>query len=189
MMVIPLAEKRIRGLRVDIVARDEKGREVARKNVTSSFMLGFFAILFTQLSGTNAPITVKDTTGTARTLSGSQGTNTYAGINVGTGTVPSVPDQSNVETMIANGSGSGQLVYGSTTFGLGVSGNKITLTISISFTNSSGADITATEVGLFTHAISTSGTEAFIVDRTLMSLPFPAGQMTNVAYELSSQVA
>ena len=74
-------------------------------------------------------------------------------IKVGTSDIPFSANGTALGALIADGSGSGELVYGAMP-GVGtvepfVSGNKTKMSITREFTNNSGADITVREVGLF----------------------------------------
>jgi hypothetical protein len=72
-------------------------------------------------------------------------------ILVGNGLLSNPYNAYNLASPISNGSGAGQLVYGSITFpsGITISSNKAYFIVSQSYTNSSGYTITITEVGIY----------------------------------------
>ena len=71
-------------------------------------------------------------------------------IQVGSGTQSNPFNANSLAAPIANGSGTGQLIYGSVSVpsNITVSGNEAYFTISQAFNNSSGATVTITEVGI-----------------------------------------
>jgi len=71
-------------------------------------------------------------------------------IQVGSGTRSNPFNAYSLAAPIANGSGTGQLIYGSVSVpsNITVSGNEAYFTISQAFNNSSGATVTITEVGI-----------------------------------------
>ncbi len=106
----------------------------------------------------HANINIKTTTGgstghnpstdaTFRAQLGSTG-----GIQVGTGATAVTADDFQIETLIANGSGSGQMVYALAVAYEGILGTPTGYTVLYerTFTNSSGASITINEVALYT---------------------------------------
>jgi hypothetical protein len=71
------------------------------------------------------------------------------GIRVGSGTTTPTPNDYNLASPIAHGTGSGQLVYGAVTVeDVLINGNTISFRIIRTFSNSSGATVTVNEIGL-----------------------------------------
>ena len=79
-------------------------------------------------------------------------------IQVGSGSQSNPFNAYNLASPIANGSGSGQLAYGtpSVSPNINVSGSSAYFTISQTFNNSSGGTITITEVGIITQVQGTT---------------------------------
>jgi hypothetical protein len=117
--------------------------------------------------------TVKDTGGTDRTTATSAtnlstnwivaaggGVVTH-GIVVGTGTDAEAITNNALQTLIAHGTGSGQLSYGAVAVGAATAvGSSAEITVTRSMTNGSGSIVTAQEFGLyiqFTYTTSTTG--------------------------------
>ena len=72
------------------------------------------------------------------------------GIVVGTGDTAVTNTDYQLETQIANGTGAGQLTYGSVTVGgAAVVGANVDLEVKRTFTNGSGDTITVTEAGIY----------------------------------------
>jgi hypothetical protein len=82
------------------------------------------------------------------------------GIVVGSGTSSNAYNMHNLAAPISNGSGTGQLVYGSLSVptSFTTSSNEVYFIISQMFTNNSGGTITITEVGILLYLQSTSAT-------------------------------
>jgi hypothetical protein len=96
--------------------------------------------------------------------------NTNIGIVVGTGTTQMSPDDYALEAQIAEGTGTDQLNYGACTVGaVTVDGNISTVSVSRSFTNNSGADITISEVGLIVQP--RYGTGYILITRDVLTTP------------------
>ena len=73
-----------------------------------------------------------------------------AGIAVGTGTTAEANANRDLVTKITHGVGVGQLSYGSMAFvSAAITGANVDLVFTRPFTNSSGADITVQEIGIF----------------------------------------
>lgn len=71
------------------------------------------------------------------------------GIVVGTGTTKVTMDDYTLQAKVAHGGGAGQLNYGGGSLSAPeVNGNVITMRLERTFNNTSGADITVTEIGI-----------------------------------------
>lgn len=118
-------------------------------------------------------------------------------IVVGTGDTPFSADDYALDTLIANGSGSGELshlttVRGALTYDSSVGAEKWTMAISRIFNNNSGGDITVKEAGLYTTSFdfpfySISMTEPIYNERSVLSstVPVPNGGQLTVTYNIS----
>jgi hypothetical protein len=140
----------------------------SRKRTCRSFTIGFLKILEYLMShsygGVGSSVTIVDTGGSNRIVTADNGSSQLAyrvfacecpgnvttyGLQVGTGTTAVTTSDHVIETLIAHGSGAGQLNYGSTTVGGAVdAGSGCTLTISRQFGNASGNTITIKELTL-----------------------------------------
>ena len=79
---------------------------------------------------------------------GSKVTETNFGLRVGTGTTPVTPEDYELETIIAHGTGSGQMLYSAQTYeAVEVISNTSRFRITRVFTNNSGASISVKEIG------------------------------------------
>jgi hypothetical protein len=129
------------------------------------------------------------------------------GIVVGTGTATPTPMDYKLGSQIANGTGSGQLVYGSHTVSptpatsgiaggtstptsglLTISGNTTSFQISRLFTNSSGNAITVSEVGIIVEAtLNSNNTGYVLILHDLLSSPvtMQSGGTIQVTYTIS----
>jgi len=129
------------------------------------------------------------------------------GIVVGTGTATPTPMDYKLGNQIQNGTGSGQLVYGAhaisptpATSGLAngtstpssglltISGNTTSFQISRTFTNSSGASITVSEIGIIVEAtLNSNNTEYVLILHDLLSSPVTIqnGGAITVTYTIS----
>lgn len=181
-----------RGLTVKVTAvNKETGEKLYEKEVTSSWLLGFFSMLYVMISGSNSNVATTDTGGQTFALEPAANTFRLNNFQVGTGNTANIPDQGHMQTPIGNGVGAGQLVYGAISIAYAVVGNTINFTITRPFTNSSGAQIVATEIGLTSGGTLFNGDAAhfWVIERTLVNIPFPAGNTVTVTYTISSTVA
>jgi len=121
-----------------------------------------------------------------------QGDSSY-GIVVGTGTATPTPKDYALGSQISNGTGSGQLEYGSHTFiptsgSVIISGNTAYFQIIRTFVNQSGASITVTETGIIVKVNSSSGTtQTSLIVHDLLSSPItiPNGSVLQITYTIS----
>ena len=137
--------------------RDPCGRLVSRrKERLHSFVRGFLDLLYAQMENTGK--TVVDIGGTGRTVAGSPSNFNqvvYAGddgdgLLVGTGTTAVAIGDYSIETLIAHGSGSGQLDYKvQTLVDPATVGSSRSFEIRRLFENKSGASITINEWALY----------------------------------------
>lgn len=177
-------------LKIEI--RDKNGKLVSSEEKRcKSFLIAFLKTLETQLRQTN--VTIIDTGNVARSV-GPHATNfwtiagvgiTTQGILVGTGTTPPTNSDYAMETLIAHGSGAGELSYGSQSHvTTGIVGENVDLQLVRAFTNSSGATITIREVGL---ANERSGPWYFLLIRDSVEKPVLDGQTATATYTLRTK--
>jgi len=125
------------------------------KKPADSLIRQFVDTIRCEWEGTSTT-TIKDTGGFSRSESYTQYFRTNAaaadvnfGILVGTGTNAVTISDFQLQTKIANGTGSGQLLYQATVISaVTVVGSDAYITVSRNFNNNSGASITIQEVGL-----------------------------------------
>jgi len=148
--------------RYRVVVRDAKGKIMRIEEAPSkSFILNFLYVWWVCLNlNTSASISSVNGSGQETTmtpdepmgwaswagpLSGMQ----YTGIQVGSGTSSPSASSPYLESLILNGTGSGQLTYGTNTVtSPSISSNPATLQITNTFTNNSGGSVTVGEIGL-----------------------------------------
>jgi len=150
-----------------VIVTDKNGKVVLRKRYKSrSFVVGFLNALYADFSSANNFSTPN--------------------IVVGSGTVkPSITD-TGLTSQIGNGTGAGQLQYGTdslTTPVTNVSTNTGSFTWSKSFTNGSGGNVTVSEVGAYANA---SLTTYFILHDLLPSpITLSPNQVLTVVYTIT----
>jgi hypothetical protein len=154
-----------------IVVRDKNGKVVSRFKKKSHSPTSNFIGLMLPLSWYNATGNTWSIVDTSNTSNGWQPTLSWfgygiaypnssynlptypLGIAVGSGTSSNPYSMYNLAAPISNGSGTGQLLYGSfsvpTSFT--INGNEAYFIISQMFTNNSGATITISEVGILVY--------------------------------------
>jgi len=182
---------------IEALVKDKKGRVTRRlKRKSHSFVANFIKCLAVQLAMGKETIT--DTGGTAREPrpdGGNLGANagsgvTSYGIQVGTGTNAVSINDTALQTIIAHGTGTGQLQYGAVTFGATACDTaKCECTITRNFANASGGDITVYELGLVL-AMVDGGVQKYLVARDVVStgITVPNGQTLTVNYKIRATV-
>jgi len=188
---------------VEVTVKDKNGKTIKyHKQRSHSFVANFLDIIANGFvnTGSGASI-VYDFTSVAGTTSGTINTpflnagsgNSSYGIVVGTGTTPPTALDYKLENQIANGTGSGQLEYGSHSFNpssgtVATSGNTSSIQISRQFTNGSGTSITVSEVGMITIVNNTSGTQYYVlIVHDLLSSPITVANLSvlQITYTIS----
>lgn len=154
-------------------------------------------------------VTLTDTGGATRTIVyfGTYGDGPYSsyvgyvmagsgndafGIQVGTGTTTPTNTDYSLQSKIANGTGSGQLVYGSqqeTDPAITAEGN-VDFLLTRDFTNSSGATITVNEIGVVIRVYDTGGSARyFLILRDVVTAhDVLNGETLTVQYKLRTTV-
>jgi hypothetical protein len=163
---------------------DAHGRLV--KNFSApghSYVQAMAGLLVALMSRAASPVTIPivDTGGVSRAVIGSGTSGYYAfrcnagagvvtnGIVAGTGTNAVTESDNALQTLIAHGTGSGQLSYGAVGFTApATAGSTTSFTISRTLTNSSAGSITIREIGLYAQGYyaSTPGFFCIIRDTT-----------------------
>jgi len=126
--------------------------------------------------------TSRDPAGGAVRVNGPAGNANYGPV-VGTGTGAFSWDNYALTTLIAHGTGAGQLSYGATTFNApATSGNDRYYEVIRTFQNNSGGDITVNEIGLY----ATNGTYYWCFARDVLGtgVTVPNGQTLTVTYKI-----
>lgn len=142
--------------RITVMVSETDGRIISRRTFPSrSYLIGFMQILACQM-GQSGVLTALDTGNVSRTLAtnagnlGTQASGNARGIVVGTGTTAVTASDIALQTIIASGSGAGQLTYGAETQGTpAVSGANSVWTLQRIFTNNSAGSITVKEIGMY----------------------------------------
>lgn len=190
--------------RYTVIVRDKRGRIVARRSgLSKSFVKNMLIALLSAFQ--NADKTAVDVNGssTTITLAGTGYSHTPLSINagddsdvfgivVGSGTTSPTPDDYNLESKIAHGTGAGQLDYDTHTFTeVSVSGSESLFEVARSFKNLSGGDVTVSEVGIIAqNHRSDIGTHYFLVARDVLASPVtvPDGGSLTVKYTIKAAV-
>jgi hypothetical protein len=191
---------------IEFEVRDKDGKLIQKGKFPAKSWVGNIIRLLNALWGTwatpttgspymySTPTVLLDTTNTARALclwttdSGACGGaapagNTSAGILVGASDAPVSLGQFNLQSLIAHGTGSGQLLYGATSVeSLTIDGTYY-FRIVRTFTNNSGATITVREIGLFLKPLA----QSFMFARDVLASPInvPNGSTLTLRYVIS----
>lgn len=177
---------------------DKNGNIIAERKweEANSLVQAFPAILSCLMFGVTVG-SVPDTTNTNRTvtvnsaflITGGTAGVTTTGILAGTGSTPVAITNYAMETLIAHGTGAGQLQY--STYNLAipwtVSGGDAYFVSERTLTNGSGGNITINEVGYAVRSTTTS-TQLFLIDRTLPT-PYTVNNGTGVIISYKWQVS
>jgi len=143
-----------------VVVRDRHGKVIARERRRSrSFLKQWNQLMFVQM--TNAPLAgadqIYDMNGVLKSIGEDDSNfrmeshNSYTGIMCGTGDTPVAIDDYQLEALIANGSGAGQLqnVAMAIIGDVALDGSSAKFVVSRSPLNWSGGDITVKEIGIY----------------------------------------
>jgi len=211
-------------IKLTAIVKDKDGKIIKQhKQHSHSFLMNFLANLAELMANSYNDITnwyaYRSTNGTWWTIASvaanageifatfdSANDSTY-GIVVGTGTSPPTPMDYQLENQIKNGTGSGQLVYGShlvsptpassalqgsssepATGILTPSGNTTSFQMSRTFQNLSGASITVSEVGVIIEQLGNGGTVIqVLIIHDLLSSPItvPPNAVLTIVYTIS----
>ena len=172
--------------------RDSRGRVIDRgRKRAESFVQGFIGLLCNKMAQTS--ITIKDTGGTDRSTPASNvtlavnagvGVITF-GVVVGTGTNAVAITDYALQTLIAHGTGAGQLSYGAVSVTDWVqAGADCYFTVARTVTNNSGGSITVEEVGLYTKY----GSYYVCSDRTLLTKAIADAASATFTYTVKATV-
>ena len=157
------------GAVLDWQVRDIKTGKITSHGIkkAESFVRQFLDLLLVKFinSGPAGFIQIKDIGGVYRDIANTSlnfstnapTSNVSYGIIVGTGnTAPTITDYV-IQTIIAHGSGAGQMQYGGVTYGLPASDSTTSqFTITRNFANASVGSITVNEIALYVRALSAS---------------------------------
>jgi len=181
-------------IRLTITVKDKDGKIIkVHKQKSHSFVANFLNILGNQFyniyNNNNAIYNVTNTSGSegemnyAMNMNDSSNDSTY-GIIIGTGKTAPAPGDYEMESQITNGTGSGQMQYGSHTFNpssgtVNISSSTSSFQISRQFTNNSGSSITVSEVGIIINAPFTNGTVVqVLIVHDLLSSPITVANLS-----------
>jgi len=157
-----------------VIVTDKNGKVVLRKRQRSrSFVVGFLNAFYNVMSGANNNDFLEN-----------------PDIVVGSGTAKPTISDTGLESQISNGTGAGQLQYGSdslTTPVANTNTNTGSFTWSKSFTNGSGGNVTVSEVGAYiTTLIASTSTTWFILHDLLPSpITLSPNQVLTVVYTVT----
>jgi len=150
-----------------VIVTDKDGKVVYRRRYKSrSFVVGFLNALYSDFTGANYF--------------------SSPNIVVGSGTAKPTINDTGLESQIGNGTGAGQLQYGTdslTTPVANTNTNTGSMTWSKSFTNGSGGNVTVSEVGAY---VNVGGTNYFILHDLLPSpITLSPNQVLTVVYTIT----
>jgi hypothetical protein len=173
--------------RLHLIVRDRKGRIHSDEHVDPKSPTYNWGRCM-QYMIENGPVTARDTTDTDRAsqtpnLNGAIA-GVIRGIVLGTGATAATRSDYVMETLIAHGSGTGQLEYGATTYYTDYYGSAAEpplFKFVRTFVNNSGAEITVKEFGLYAY----DSPYSFLMDRSVVNVAVPNGSTLTVEYEFS----
>lgn len=185
-----------------ITISNAKTGKVEKTFKANSLVNAFAGILCAGYSASlaSAGITVQDTGGTNRNLYSSSayqygtprmdagaGVTTY-GIVVGSGSSAVTVSDYQLGTLIAHGTGAGQLTYGAVELpaNFTISGSDAYFRFSRTLTNGSGGNVTINEIGLYGRTFAT--TWYFLIDRTLSTVVLADTDAKVITYEFKVTV-
>jgi len=164
----------------------------SKRFICRSFVSQFLQAVFSQTHW-KARLVLQDTSMNQQTINGnsglttnaSTGTDTY-GILVGTGTNAVTIGDYALQTKIAHGTSSGQLQYGTVSYGAPASDStKTTYRTTRVFTNNSGSTVVVTEIGLVFQATNTAPTTTYFLGmRDTTSISISNGQQLTLNYNM-----
>jgi len=169
-----------------------------------SFVLQFLqhieAMIAHAYGGAADSVTIKDTGGTNRSVTGSVYVSQYMaaeavaavttyGILVGTGTTAPATADYAMQTLITNGIGGGQLAYNPTSVGgASIIGANVDLTIIRTYSNGSGGTITLKEIGLAFSTYYASAQGYFLVTHDAVNQAILNTEVAVVSYTMRTTV-
>jgi len=115
-----------------------------------------------------------------------------AGIVIGTGNAANTTSTYALQSQIQNGTGAGQMQYGSTNVAsLVTSGNTVSFQVNRTFTNNSGASITVAEVGIYCFITTNQASGAvttFAFARDVLATPVTVANTTPITVYYTIQL-
>jgi hypothetical protein len=174
----------------------KKRRKIVFKRRDDPAVENFMKWLFYALINTaQGSVGMYDITGTLRTVTWYDTTraqvngpagNTNYGIVAGTGTNAVTMTDYALQTLIAHGTGSGQLSYGAVSFGSPTTSGKTRyFEFQRALTNSSGNTITVNEIGVYIYPTSQSYYYMFLRDVLPSGVQVDNGQVLTIKYRVS----
>jgi hypothetical protein len=189
------------GAVLELIVRNEKGEITNRQVMLSkSFVKQFLQALWmcSTFMWTTWPIQIKQTDGTLRSvrcdtsgwLANAPANNTNFGVLVGTGTTAPAIDDYAMETLIAHGTGPGQMQYSAVTFGAPTEdGSTSHFTVTRDFANNSGGSITVREIGLAVKLTDmATASRYFLILHDAVNIAVPDGETLTVNYRIQATV-
>jgi hypothetical protein len=169
------------------------GKVLYRQRASRSFVKNFLLWVYAQLANdttnqgkTTANVNTSFLLSSSLRVNGSAGTDTQ-GIVVGTGNTAVTSSDYKLQTIIAHGTGSGQLQYAVQVFNTpttDATGTQFVLTRT--FTNGSGAQIDVYETGIY--ALNSASTFCIARDVLPAVVHVPAGQALTVTYTFKTVI-
>lgn len=192
---------------LEFIVRDKDGNIITyKKQPAHSWVIGMIRALRALLAGSIDASTesITDTSGYAFSYPAAAlaagvrilGINCGAGVDscgivIGTGTAAVSLSQTALQAKIAHGASAGAWQYQATSVSsMSVGTNTASFTISRSFVNSTGSQVTVNEVGLYAAVDQSAGSKYFMIARDLISggVAVPNGATLTVTYTVSLTV-
>ena len=167
-----------------------------RRRTCHSFVIAYITFLYINIIGA-ASQSLTDTGGTPRTvdvdptddldIDVAAATTTH-GLVVGTGTTAEAFTQTALTTLIAHGTGAGQLTYGASVVNLPSSDStSTTLQLTRTFSNASGGTVTVQEIAIYAQREDSAGTDRnFCLARDLATIALSNGDQLTLNYILKT---
>ena len=178
-------------VKLTITVKDKDGKIIkVHKQKSHSFVANFLIMIASLLSDNGYKFT--NTSGSTNSFNFNGAiseTMPIYNILIGTGTSSPKANDYNLSQPIANGTGSGQMEYGSVSFiqPTVINTNTTTFQISQTYQNSSGSTITVSEVGMEIDAYNISDSTYVLISHDLLSSPIsvPNNGVLLVTYTIS----
>jgi len=202
MVICMVGEKVVKsseGGTIEIEVRDKDGKVIVKRTEKmNSYLYNYYLLVRAGLIRGITGLAVKDTDGNTLSVDGvdfngggamaGEGDDSY-GIVVGSGsTQVDVQNDYSLANKISNGTGSGQLSYGSMSFTEDLTNlPKITLSLKRSFVNNSGDSITVSEIGLVIKLVEPNGSSynVMICRDVITATTVPNGGTLSVTMNLN----
>ncbi len=175
--------------------RGKKRKRLVFRKKCDPAVENFLIWLYPAMFGFGNPVNMKDITGTVRSVTWYSTTrcqvngpagNTNYGIVAGTGINTVTMTDYALQTLIAHGTGAGQLSYGAVSFGNPTTSGKTRyFEFQRALTNSSGGSITVNEIGVYIYPTSQAYYYMYLRDVLGSGVQVDNGKVLTIKYRVT----